>query len=82
MSLVLVVYQVIVTAFSFALDPSRFSLVRMEDVLNVLDLLLLIAVAAFHLSVWFAGVPQLGRPACHEAGFFFAKIRLNENALK
>ena len=67
----------ILTGYNPAFDPTRWQQVWSGEVYSVLNFLLLVAVASFHLWFWFHRVPQLDGQTCQQYGFFFAKIRLN-----
>lgn len=66
------------TGYNPALDPFRFPRVWPGQVHSVLNFVLLNAVVSCQLWFWFVRAPNLDGQACHEYGFFFAKIRLDE----
>ena len=72
----------ILTGYNSAFDPTRWHQVWSGEVYSVLNFLLLVAVASFHLWFWFHRVPQLDGQACQQYGFFFAKIRLNRKGFE
>ena len=72
----------ILTGYNPALDPTRWHQVWPGEVYSVLNFLLIVAVASFHLWFWFHRVPQLDGQACQQYGFFFAKIRLNRKGFE
>ena len=72
----------IVTRFNHIYDPSRYPRVPTSFMFSVLYFILIFAVSSFQLWFWFDRVPQLSTQACQEFGFFFSKIRLNQNAFQ
>lgn len=72
----------VLVGYNPALDPFRFPHVWPGRVYNVLNFLLLVAIASFQLWFWFARVPQLNGQACQEYGFFFARIRMNKQGFE
>ena len=72
----------ILTGYNAAFDPTRWHQVWPGEVYSVLNFLLIVAVASFHLWFWFHRVPQLDEQVCQQYGFFFTKIRLNQKGFE